>query len=397
MPESPRILHLYTLYYPQGNSIESFISPEIPYLSEAFEKVKIFPKIRIEDEHDFDLPENVEVVFLDHDNLTIGLFPRLRAIGANLFDRRFLKNALEEASLVGQTLMRAQSLAEYLEDNEQAIHYSYWFEEWSTVLGELFSKKVISGHITRAHGFDLYDERTKIGYHPYRKLQLRGLKKIYPVSDLGERYLLSRHNKATVARSYLGTPDHGMGPLPIGPSLKLVSLARVVPLKRINEMIEILMNCDSKISWTHIGDGPDLEEVKDKATELPGNIECEFKGEIAHEEVMDLFRLLGFHLLISLSESEGVPVSMMEAISFGIPVLSTDVGGVGEIVTGQTGMLVPKKLDHQVIATILDEWLLTGMISEEFRSGVRRFWKENFSAEKNYPDFIEDLKALHGS
>jgi glycosyltransferase involved in cell wall biosynthesis len=118
-------------------------------------------------------------------------------------------------------------------------------------------------------------------------------------------------------------------------------------------------------------------------------------GKMMHGEVMEFFKEIPFHLFISLSESEGLPVSMMEAISFGIPILSTDVGGVKEIVTKETGVLVEPSINHEDIASIIDDWKLTGLSSEIFRQGVRRFWEENFSAATNYPAFIKELKDLH--
>ena len=45
-------------------------------------------------------------------------------------------------------------------------------------------------------------------------------------------------------------------------------------------------------------------------------------------------------MFINLSSSEGIPVSIMEAQSFGIPVIATNVGGSGEIVVSETGVLV---------------------------------------------------------
>lgn len=45
-------------------------------------------------------------------------------------------------------------------------------------------------------------------------------------------------------------------------------------------------------------------------------------------------------VFINLSTNEGVPVSIMEAISFDIPIVATDVGGTSEIVTDETGILV---------------------------------------------------------
>lgn len=49
-------------------------------------------------------------------------------------------------------------------------------------------------------------------------------------------------------------------------------------------------------------------------------------------------------LFLNISESEGVPFSIMEALSAGIPVMATDVGGTAEIIDDTVGRLLPKEL-----------------------------------------------------
>lgn len=393
MADSPRTLHLYTHYFPQVG-YESFLLPELPHLAAAFDKVKIFPKMDVGREC-LDIPPNVEVIFIESGGQKARMLDRLKVMGTNLFRQEYLKKARKEFSQVGQTLKMANSLAEYVVSHEEAIHYSYWFEEWSLILGELFSRGLIRGHITRAHGFDLYDERSPLGYHPYRRTQLRGLKKIFPVSNVGTEYLKKRIGSIPITTAYLGTEDHGLSPIPERAPLRILTIARVVPLKRLEDLTKVLALCRSAIHWTHIGDGPGMESLRDSASRLPKNITVEFKAKMIHQKVMQFLSENAFHALVSLSESEGLPVSMMEAISFGIPVLTTDVGGVKEIVNEETGLLVDAELDHENIAGILDEWNLTGLSTEQFRKGVRRYWEENFSAQANYPAFIEELKELH--
>ena len=76
-------------------------------------------------------------------------------------------------------------------------------------------------------------------------------------------------------------------------------------------------------------------------------------------------------LFVSLSESEGLPVSMMEAMNHGIPVVSKDVGGVREIVIdGETGFIVPKESSLEEIAKSINEALSRSWKIEEISSFV---------------------------
>jgi len=74
----------------------------------------------------------------------------------------------------------------------------------------------------------------------------------------------------------------------------------------------------------------------------------------------------------------------MEAISFGIPVLATDVGGCREIVNNQTGILIKPSLTSESVAEKLKYFTFSELNNERFREGVREFWMQNFCAYQNY-------------
>lgn len=84
----------------------------------------------------------------------------------------------------------------------------------------------------------------------------------------------------------------------------------------------------------------------------------------------------------------------MEAISFGIPVLSTDVGGCNEIVNEQTGQLIPLNTPTAEIASIIERIASSNINTLEFRRGVRAFWQNNFEIEMNYKELF-DILEMH--
>ena len=96
----------------------------------------------------------------------------------------------------------------------------------------------------------------------------------------------------------------------------------------------------------------------------------------------------GLDGLINVSESEGLPVSMMEAQMAGLPVIGTDVGGVSEIVRPDTGILLPKdftqdQFDAAVLA--LRDWKKT-----ETREHIAQKARDRFSLD-NYKKFIDEV------
>ena len=71
-------------------------------------------------------------------------------------------------------------------------------------------------------------------------------------------------------------------------------------------------------------------------------------GNVNNNQVIDFYRTNPPHVFINVSSSEGVPVSIMEAISFGIPIIATDVGGNPEIcIENYNGFLLNKDFSNQ--------------------------------------------------
>ena len=107
-----------------------------------------------------------------------------------------------------------------------------------------------------------------------------------------------------------------------------------------------------------------------------------------NKAVLDFYRTHHVDLFINLSVYEGLPVSIMEAMSFGIPVLATDVGGTSEIVIDGVGELVDKNSSIEEIANKAIKIILTdGNRNKIMREHIKKVWKINFYAEKNYTDW----------
>ena len=83
----------------------------------------------------------------------------------------------------------------------------------------------------------------------------------------------------------------------------------------------------------------------------------------------------------------------MEAISFGIPVIATDVGGTSEIVIeGVNGRLLPETFEINELAEKIREIIsLSDAEYETLSHNARRIYEDKFSAEKNYTDFCKEL------
>lgn len=170
----------------------------------------------------------------------------------------------------------------------------------------------------------------------------------------------------------------------------MVSCASMLPFKRVEQIPGVLARIGRDVSWVHFGDGPNRREVERAASGLPTRVSWRLAGHVDHEDVLRFYASHRVALFISLSASEGLPVSMMEAISCGIPLLATRVGGVEEIVTDSTGSLVDVGDSPESVARNARQLLDGNAPSPE---EVRRFFQANFDAERNFGEFVDYLYA----
>ena len=297
-----------------------------------------------------------------------------------------------------ESIHRSRIMDRYIQLTNKSTYlfYTYWFLRGNLSLAFLQSQEKIPGYVSRAHGYDLYDEQQG-GLIPFRIFKMKYIKYLFPVSKLGANYVKKRIPKqfrGKVRSAYLGTKDHGLSPFNNLGKVTIVSCSNIIPLKRIPLIIDVLSHLNIQVNWHHFGDGISENQVKLRAKNLPKNVQYKFWGRINNTELIAFYKKNHITLFLNLSTTEGIPVSIMEAISFGIPVIATDVGGVHEIVNSQTGVLVDKDAMAENIADVITGFVNSDKNSEEFRSGVRQFWKRNFDAEKNYPHFITFLKNI---
>lgn len=120
----------------------------------------------------------------------------------------------------------------------------------------------------------------------------------------------------------------------IGNTIGLVG--RLSEQKNPLALLQLAKILDKKYKFLVYGDGPLRDNLISLSSEM-GLSNIEYKGFV--KNVREAYE--NIDLIISLSYSEGLPYSLIEAISMGIPIVSTDVGGVNEIViNGKNGFLV---------------------------------------------------------
>lgn len=400
-----RELVFFTIEYPDPLS-----NNEIKGLAREFSKVYVLPQKRVSAQDMSDLPQNVEIVELFNDISLNKIGTRLyrhiplilRLYCWALFRSGYAKYYLTYfKSFLGYLFIEAEKIApleQFVCERklERAIFYDYWLVDSTLALAELKRKRIIQYSIARAHGFDLYHERhyeKKVSYQEYR---IRYLDAVFTVSQHGFNYLtkqLPPSQAKKIKLSYLGTSVLSAKILPQKKEAgyTLVSCSSLISLKRVELIIETLMCTALTIRWIHFGDGPLKNFLEEKASALPKHVNAKFPGNIGNDQVLEFYQSTYIDLFISLSESEGLPVSMMESGSYGIPIFACGVNGIPEIVNEKTGVILEKELEPQAICEILETTLLNKKFNRE---EIKDFCQQKFNAEKNFSLFVNEVKKL---
>ncbi len=410
------LLILITNTYPYGQQ-ETFVHNEMSSLKEAFDHILLLP-VYGHPTNSNDRVKKITIEIIPGECGDVGrvqqlLSIRSRSICEGLRQLTQPRTAARLSAIAYFEAIRQQSetaqkrIAERVRDlrPSRIVIYSYWFYTHALVAVDL--KKHLVGFcpyvicVSRAHGFDLYDERSSSGYLPYRSYLLASLNHVFCCSRQGTDYLRIRHPEAAdkISTAYLGVPDCWSGNIHKRQTpFHIVTCSRSVPVKRLDLWIKTLATiCDIPIRWTHLGDGEEQAKLKATASELlPKNIQVDFRGSVPNNEIQDIYNTGKINLIVNTSSSEGLPVSLMEAFSCGIPALAPNVGGIPEIIDdGKNGFLFDEESSPETIAEKVRSIVDMDEVSYiALCQAARQKYVECFNDKKNYKMFFEKLLYL---
>ncbi|NLI76665.1 MAG: glycosyltransferase [Candidatus Riflebacteria bacterium] len=405
--------------YPFSDAAENtFLDPEIPFLREAFAQVFVVPcgsrGARLP------LPSGVA--------LDVGLADTLRCSSTLTLLRRALFSRLTRnevpwrtnpwdtirswrrlLSHVGHAVTAFRWLRAFMARNrflpEDCVFYTYWFDYATTALALLKRAFPAVTVVTRAHGFDLYEERHTPAYIPVRQQVLAMIDGVFPDSDQGTDYFQRKYalpGNLRIHTARLGVPDPGFQARPSADGLfRVQSCSFMVPVKRIDLLQQGIAAAASRFSdrrffWHHFGDGPMRPFLEENARKVfPENVRWEMPGYPGTAEVFRHYREQPIDLFVNVSSSEGTPVAVMEAASCGIPLMATRVGGNPEIATPRNAVALPPHPSPEEVAQGLSWCLEHPEDLARHRVGSREIWWERYASARNFPRFAAELLELH--
>lgn len=321
---------------------------------------------------------------------------RILKSGENIFGRLY-----DSIVFFGE----ADQLRKYVKKNRlisgNELIYSYWFN--ANCLAFLMDKKRYPDIrvVSRIHGYDLYNERNPHGRQPFREYMDREIDRLFFVADAGLEYYMRCWGKSEkLEDKYMVAP--------IGTTCEdfqknrmfrnqekvfhLVSCSGVIPLKRVELIVEGLARIDNiEIRWIHLGAGDCYDEVKECARIMLSakrNISYEMPGFVPLEEIKEIYAKQHVDCFITTSSTEGCPVSIQEAMSYGIPIIATAVGEIPSMIEGN-GILLPENPSPEEVEEAvrsMHDFPREKILRMRERS--REKWETRYNALENADQFL---------
>jgi len=257
------------------------------------------------------------------------------------------------------------------------IHWSFTLHRWDITENNMLREKVKSAKFVRCISEHGKNELLEIIGEEYKEK----IKVIHMGVEIPKNIPEYEERKSNIRRFTIVTP------------------ANLVEVKAHMYLIEacsiLIKQGIENFQCIFYGEGPLRTELEDLIKEKGLNNYIKMPGAIPHEKLIIMYknRVINAVILPSITtdkgEHEGVPVALMEGMSYGIPVISTNTGGIPELIGDGSGIMVEEKnaktLAGAIERLILDKKLYR-MLSLRGRGKILK--------EFNIKENVENLLSL---
>jgi colanic acid/amylovoran biosynthesis glycosyltransferase len=180
-------------------------------------------------------------------------------------------------------------------------------------------------------------------------------------------------------------------------TINLLSIGREHWIKGYRYSIEackILVDRGFNIRYTIVG-AKNNEELLYLVNDMGLNGSVFLIDNVPHEEIFKYYRRADIFIMSSLKE--GIPNVILEAMALGVPVVSSDCGGVNEVIkTGESGWIVPVR-DPQALVKILIDIIKGVYDINEIVFNAREIIRKNHLETKQLNAFDAMYKKIYGN
>jgi glycosyltransferase involved in cell wall biosynthesis len=244
-----------------------------------------------------------------------------------------------------------------------------------------------------AHAYDIYQNPDA----DELRIVMEDAKSVVTISEYNKKYLSKEicfSNTIEVIRCGINLNKFNpQRKSDVSDRIKILTVARLVEKKGIEYMIKAIPRVIKEVSdceFTIVGSGPLNDCLHQLVHDLDLGGYVQFKGDVSDSELMQCYEDTDIFILPCIigenGDRDGIPVAMMEAMAMGLPVISTIVSGIPELVEdGVSGLLVPpcdEKSIAEAVVALSKNRELRGIMGEIGRKIIEKKYNIMIEAEK---------------
>jgi glycosyltransferase involved in cell wall biosynthesis len=180
-------------------------------------------------------------------------------------------------------------------------------------------------------------------------------------------------------------------------SFNILTIGRFIEKKGHLYLLEALSMLKKRgygFKWIVVGEGPTKSLIQKRAKELRLNNYIEFPGEVSQEEITTYYSLAHIFVLPCIqgkdNDMDGIPVVLMEAMAMSIPVISSAISGIPELIhDGRNGFLA-NPADPRSLLNAIQRIFKRPEIIPVFKQEARKTIEKDYDIHKN----VERLSFL---
>jgi glycosyltransferase involved in cell wall biosynthesis len=399
MNERPRHLGYVLKRFPRIS--ETFVAAELIELGRQGERVTVFAVSRPDEPftHGFLSDVKAKVVYLPHRPLREPVRVAKALARALRSDRRgWLRAAAVSLWPPRLRGLRRLLQATVLRDEMRQAGIDHAHAHFASTAARLANLAWLMGGPTysvTAHAKDIYHQQVR---RDRLREKLSSATFVATVSAANRDYLteiLDGRARLHVVPNAVDLLRLG-GPRKLAPEAGLVlAVGRLIEKKGLADLVVacgLLADRGARLRLEIVGEGPLRHALAETAARAGSPVR--FRGALPQEEVLELYRRAAVFCLpcvvASTGDRDGLPTSVLEAMALGVPVVTTAVSGLRELVVdGHTGLVVPEH-DPRALADAIGRLLADEPLATRLAAEGRLLVERRFSLERS----VSSLRSL---
>jgi len=196
------------------------------------------------------------------------------------------------------------------------------------------------------------------------------------------RLVKADENRITFIQNGIPLPGFSQQVKPADKNLVIGTVGRLAKAKRYDVLLRCFADVSQKfenLKLIIVGGGPEAERLEELSQKLGLSGSVSFAGE--QYDVAPYYKK--FDIFAMTSDTEGLPMVMLEAMSYGIPVISTDVGAIGDLFSHGENIVLAQKGDEEDWTHQLQNLIKNTDLRESIGNNGRSLIVSKYSSEKS--------------